>query len=927
MFRTITSARNCSSILAALFFLAVLAFGSGRVGAQSAVTGTATLTGTVTDAVGSPVVSAFVTLSGPDILHSTTDSRGRFLFTDVPVGLYRVTVRSSTLGTVAQDAVVVDRDITIAIQYDTVAGLSVIAHTNTEAHARFNVSAASTTPLSPASAAFEGQTSWRQLLEKIPGVTILGASGGSAFNAAVPDSPLSPAIVSINGAAGYETATVLDGMPLIGTSYTLLAGAGTDLGYYPMNSFSTADVVRGPGALSPTIVDSIGGSLVLSSPGLVTKNSGELSVSTDPYGGFNADGTVALRFGKLSARATYGIDDSPGPLNSAVFPASSAVPLTVNGQPFSCTGSCATSYNFAPGYAVGGNYSLGSGLLSCCTQASTASSQYGGSVALRYALSPSVSAEVFYAGQRTAAFEGAPLQPVDFTPPAGYAGSFPAGNSLLYFYQGYPTAVPFVQASSLLEEKISIGVGNGVLRLAALQNKTFIAETFSNPGGGLDQPYTTQLYGGGTLNGSPVTFNGGSYTVTSDAFHYLENNAANNRDLSIAYDTQFGSKVALGASYVQSYYNTPGTEAYSYTYGGGDYSYASTTPSSVSETTNESRVYLDYSPTDTTSVNLSYYDVAARYHVPNPDNNAAYTDQSLSYGAPRLGVVWHPNYRVAFRAAAGGGLALAPLSYLIGNNGIPSLDPNSNTYTVTVTNLNLRPEKSFGFDIGSDLRLRSDTVLSFDAYRDNLYGQLFQSTNLSGTFQGLPLYTAEYSNLGVSRYEGILLSLQRDVPKGVYGGLSIGLTRGFVVSVPGGFYDQPGCTQCANLWVVPGTNFNGGAYGGYSGTVPYSQGTATLGYRWKPQTFAEFDPTYYGPNNSYYRPGFLETDARFGYGLNRRISLLLTFRNLTGIYDGSVNSLSFSNLWGVPTISGPAYGDYGEEYGPRSIILTTQIRF
>lgn len=920
--------RICSIASAAILVLAGLAALRVPVAAAT-VTGTASVSGRVTNGAGAPVSGAAVMLVGLQTVRSTTDAQGRFLFTNVALGAYQIVVSATGLGTASRANVAVERDTVVDIQYEATASrLPVIATAQTRA--RFNVTAASVSVLNPAADAFEGQTTWREILEQLPAVSVAGAAGGTAFNAAIPDSPLSPAIVSINGANGYETATVFDGMPLIGTSYSgAQAGAGTDLGLYPMNAFSSVDVVRGPGALSPTIVDSLGGSLILGSPGYVARDGGELAINTDPYGGFNGDATVALRFGRsLSMTATYGVNDSPGPVNGAEFPAYPTVPFMVDGQSFTCGTECPAPQYFHTGYQPYAIYGIDTGFLTCCMQASTAWSQYGGSMSLRYNITPNLVAQVFYAGQRTAAFEGAPLEPVDFTAPAGYTGSYAPGNSELYFYQGFYSPVPFVQASSLLEEKIVAGIGRGVLTVAAMQNKTFITETFNQPGP--SQPYMEQLYGSGTIGGTPAVLNGGEYLVTTDAFHYQENDFSFNRDLSARYDTQLGNFFTLGASYVKSYYDSPEDESYQYTeeaYGvPGVQTYNLVIPTGISESTNEARIYAGLHPSDETSVDVSYYMVGALYHVPNPNNNNEYVNQNLSYSAPRLGFVWYANNNVEVRAAAGGGLALAPLFDLVGTNGVPTLNPLTNTYSVTVTNLNLRPETSFGFDLGTDVRLPAENVLSFDLYRDNVYGQLYTSTSLTGTFAGLPLYTSEALNLAKTRYEGILLSLRHDVAKGVYGGLMFGMTRAYVMNVPNGFYDSSSCTRCVNLAVVPNINLEGGGIAG-GATVPYAQGSATVGYRWSPQTYVELDPTYYGPNNTYYRPAFFEADGRVSYGINQRISLIATFRNITGVYDGSVYSLALSNLWGIPTIAGPADAAYGEEYGPRAVILTSQIRF
>ena len=119
--------------------------------------------------------------------------------------------------------------------------------------------------------------------------------------------------------------------------------------------------MRGPGATAPSIVDSIGGSFVLHSPGVVDQNHYDLSVSTDPYGGIVANALAAVRWKKLSAVVTYGVNDSPGPLSTAgIVPSTSYnIITTVNGNsygaysPPTCTppGCQDGSSLIAPGYS------------------------------------------------------------------------------------------------------------------------------------------------------------------------------------------------------------------------------------------------------------------------------------------------------------------------------------------------------------------------------------------------------------------------------------------------------------------------------------------------------------------------------------------------------------------------------------------------
>jgi len=147
--------------------------------------------------------------------------------------------------------------------------------------------------------------------------------------------------------------------------------------------------------------------------------------------------------------------------------------------------------------------------------------------------------------------------------------------------------------------------------------------------------------------------------------------------------------------------------------------------------------------------------------------------------------------------------------------------------TVSLTNLNLQPEKSFAFDIGGDWRFQHDSVLSIDLYRANLFGQFYSgalATSTCTTCNGLPLYTTEEGNLSESRMEGINFDLRSEPAKGVYWRTSLGLTRGYVVSVPSGFYNTAKCANCANTYIIPGQNYNG--Y--FQSTVPYANGVLSL---------------------------------------------------------------------------------------------------
>jgi len=905
---------------------------SGLVSAQIAPTNSATISGNVEDSSGKPVADAKVSLSGPRNAAAQTDSHGQFVFVGIPFGAYRISSAATGLGT-AMRSISVEGDITVAIQYEPVSqnGLKVIAQVSSSANASFNVTPASVTQVSPIANAFEGQTSWRTILEQIPGIAQAGLGHGDTTFAALPDGPCVPVQISINGALPYETAILLDDMPLIGSSLGAQTGTGTDLSVYPLNGFGAADVVRGPGANAPSIVDSIGGSFVLHAPGMVNHSHYDFSISTDPYGGIVANGLAAMRWNRLSAVVTYGINNSPGPSNNVGIPSEAgsltSIPSTINSQSFSpyyppCPSCAFGSYLLNPNYASASFplYGVQVGLLTGGISQGTPWNQLSGSAAFTYMLSSSISAEIFYAGQTSRTVSAYQNYTVNFVPPTSYTGAVSPGQHFFETTGGYLAPVFTQQTSSLLEEKITAQLGHGMLQIAALQNRVFVNSSVSTPA-----TATVRLFGGGYFNGSTAltTFNGGTYTATYLPCEFIESQWSDNRDLSLNYTTPLGENFRGGVSFVQSYYNIPriGDD----NFGGFPYTYS--TPPDVSQTTNELRIFVGDNPSQKTSLDLSMYFANADYHVQNPSNTATYTDARYSYSAPRLGFVWRPTASVAVRAALGGGFAEAPLSDLVGSNGVP-INSGTGYYTMTLTNLNLQPEKSFAFDFGSDVRLHRDTMLSLDIYRSNLYGQVYKSTSATGTYLGLPLYTTQYGNLGKSRFEGVLLDVHHDVSQGFFWSFSGGLTRGYVVNLPTGFHNTAGGTcntstgaNCTNLTVLTNINFNGQ----FAASIPYSQVLGTIGYRWNPDKYLDLVGTYYGNNNTYFRPAFTEFDGQIGYPISKRVSLLVTFRNITGIYDGSIQTFSPMIMSGAPTISGLPYPLYGEEYGPRTVILTTSL--
>jgi hypothetical protein len=125
---------------------------------------------------------------------------------------------------------------------------------------------------------------------------------------------------------------------------------------------------------------------------------------------------------------------------------------------------------------------------------------------------------------------------------------------------------------------------------------------------------------------------------------------------------------------------------------------------------------------------------------------------------------------------------------------------------------------------------------------------------------------------------------------------------------------------------VPGANFNGA----YSAAVPYANASVQIGYRWRPGKYVDISSTYYGNNNPYFEPAFVEFDGHIGYPLTKNVSLLATFKNITGIYDQSIQV--YNPAYAIPVIQGAPPNSYPGAaltlpYGPRTVIVTASFRY
>jgi outer membrane receptor protein involved in Fe transport len=289
-----------------------------------------------------------------------------------------------------------------------------------------------------------------------------------------------------------------------------------------------------------------------------------------------------------------------------------------------------------------------------------------------------------------------------------------------------------------------------------------------------------------------------------------------------------------------------------------------------------------------------------------------FTNNYNYYVAPRQAFAYSLNENTSLRFSVGGAIVPLPILALAGVSGaaLPTYNVTNNWYTQAIAPVGLKPETSWGYDLGADLRIpKANITMKGDVYLTNLQNQFFTHQQVVGTYSGTdstgntygsaPLIDTSLQNIGHSRYEGIELAVRRDVTQG-FGFVAQGyLERAYAYDLPASFWNLPGqvCTPtgtgCQNLGIVPNQNFNdGGTTGAPSGTIgpdfsiaPYSGGYGEVSYHWgKYNSFVRFGATYYGNYNTFHEPAFFLLNASIHYGMGRHFALQVSGDNLGNIY-------------------------------------------
>jgi len=895
--------RFLAAITCMVFALAPFGARAGALGA---------LRGSVTDADGTPIANASVTLQGALRATAATDASGAFRFRDLPAGTYGVSVAKAGYAPATLDGIAVGADettVAIALGHTTLSSIREIANVTSVMRGAFNATPSAQSVMTAQRFRDLGQIGLANVLDQQPGA--VNARPGSA-NAAALGSITSP---NIRGALDYEKATLIDGHPLIN-------GARGDYPTMLLNMFVLDDVelAKGPTAFAPQINYAVGGVLNFRTAEPTRRPSGEVLYGMDGFGGTFSNlryaGTTGNgKFAWVLDNATYGTPGADRNVRSYVtLPAGS----TIGGVPIAGTNSCSPINGANGGFPVGplpcsgaGQYVLGNPanayttLVACCQPVSSDFLNKMELAKFRYAFSTATSATVAYIGNQSR-YDGAAaaftqLDAV-FAPAATYNGAGLALRPGQGYLLNNKTMLPdsrLYDNEPIFEADVRTTLGDDSI-LARYYSAVLGRQTTTD----LPDPnanYTTALtlYGTGKLGtAKDVSFDGTvrNVTIATPYSSSVEHDLLHG--WSVEYDHQMGPNL-LAFSVDRT---TSLTNAYSVS-GAAAPAGGKVTVSIPGGTRQDFTTYLlrgTFNLDAKTTVTLAnYYNTYHNVFTPSKDalGNFVYAASTVVHDDPRIGVTYRPNADLSLRFSAGSAVAPAYPSLIdnLNTTAASAYNPAVPTVTIAQNSGSLLPETSFGYNLGGDYRLPNGAVLSMDAYLTNLRNQFIGVVYPTGTVYAppvgpaVPIYVSTNQNLANARFEGVEFSLKSDPEFGLGYSIAGDLSRAFAYDLPPGFYSTVAGPYTTNLGVVEGQNyvgFNAPAFSGISNkSEAYSQAYGAIHFRGSHRQYVEFGAQYFGPNNTYNIPAFVVTNAAVGLPfLDERTRATLSFDNLFGTY-------------------------------------------
>jgi hypothetical protein len=917
----------------------IVAFAAGTI-AQAHAQSNGSITGMVRDAGGVPIAGASVSLRPARDAEVKTDAHGAFTFGNLPAGSYDVSVtKGGFVGwTFAGVSVPSVRPLVVILTPRTLDTMKQIASVQTSAGSGFNTTATAITTLPQQAFIDQGQINIGHVIDEIPGVV---SNRPDTSNGGAPGSITSP---NLRGAFDWEKQTLIDGHPLI-------SGTSGDYDTPLINSllFDDIEIVKGPTAYANEINYGIGGTLnfVTGTPSLTAHDT--LIAGIDNQQGAFAELRLSDTVGKVGYIIALVRSGTNGPLDD--YPTYVTLPSgsKINGATAASTISSTAPTGYSGPYPItgtlkGGNPSSAYTTLVACCQDVTSTYQSNGELAkVAYHFSNTTTLTAGFIGIQ-GLYDGPASSLTQiystFTPAGVPTGGFDGFSPGEEFLLNETTKLPnqtTLDNEPMFESEFRTGLGNDTF-LARWYSAVLDRPTLSDPtspNGTLTTPL--QLWGTVKLAGSatPTTFNGQTADVTIPASSAYVDSMGDHDYLhgsSFEYDHPLGSNL-LTLAYDM---DTMLTSSYKIAPVTGDYTY--TVAPGTRQDMNNWLLRDVLQLGDKAQLTLAnYYNIYRSTYAPtgSADNIFDWSTSTTTHDDPRMGFTYRPDPNLVLRYSMGSSIA-PPYSSLIDANTetpLQVLEANGavgNTVTVPVNSGALRPETSFGYDIGGDLRLPHSSVLSVDLYLTNIWNQFLTQITDTGTtytYNGTPyeVYTSTNANLAQSRDEGVEVALHHDPAFGWGYTLSGDLARAYAYNIPGNFYATAGGPYETNLGVLPDINYisSGSGFNNISNkSEPYSMGYAEIHRRGSWGQYASLGFTYYGSNNLFNIPAYVVGHATIRQPIMPHTSLQFSVDNLFG-----ANSLPYV-LYGynsgaiyAPLVTGQTGLKADVPYGPTTMRL------
>lgn len=830
-----------------LSFVCALAFGivSSLAAPLSVLAQTAgSISGTVVDSTGQPLGKARVTVNGANISQAVETAPDGTFSARVPEGIYSVVTSANGFHASRNDNVVVGagQSATVAVTL-AAASLETIGHVSASSSTSVNTTSASTNVQSAQTYVDQGQPQVKNILDQIPGVEIQRSSSAA---------PGGNSSISIRGAQPYESQILIDGHPVVSSGNGAYGFNGSFI-----NSLLLGDVEvsKGPGNMPNTVENAVGGTLNFKTPAITGGPTGRAMVGYDSFNGDYFGLLFSDTFGKLGVAVGVAQNRTLGYLPPTFTALAGAVSPTVT---------AGTAYNAHIGvvdfaYPATQNYFSNSQLAKIAynfsPQTSLQLSQYTTQVD-----NDETGTNYQYVNASIVPCINTTQKPVTTCPPVNSHNNYTSNPNLGYIGQTEPLNIyaPYPNTTEFDNEPIYAAEFRTVIGPGSLLARYYT--------GTINRTITQGAYLGAvdpcTTPGCP---NASNYNVfpsieasnTYDGAPYVENTIDVLHGFDAQYSVPFGpNTVTLGfdrhvdASTFGEYDPSQGPPTY---------------PQNIIIQSLSYNVRGTFALTRNLTFETGLYASSTTYVGNRFD--------------PRGGLVLAFNPNATLRLSYASAYA-APYYNLVNPTSHVSqgtLDLATQTYL---------PETSSGFDLGSDIKLGGNNLISTDLYSTNIFNRYASVTTqlaTPGTYNGTP-YTAinQNGNQANVRQEGFEFNFLHSPAIGVGFHTAVDLLRDYA-------YNQTLAGVSTNS-IFGATVANNVQLPYY----PFSKIRNDLFYTFGNKAQVRFSSSTYGANNAYGQSGFTTFDASIRTPLQHGLTLNIGGTNLfnhddygaTAIYDG-----------------------------------------